>query len=64
VITLRKLSLRRGAKLLLDGVDLALHPGERVGVVGPNGCGKSSLFARSAATAPDGGDISCRPAGQ
>src|SRR5262247_4192366 len=45
VITLRKLSLRRGAKLLLDGADLALHPGERVGVVGPNGCGKSSLFA-------------------
>jgi len=45
VITLRKVSLRRGAKLLLEGVDAAIHPGERVGLVGPNGCGKSSLFA-------------------
>jgi ATP-binding cassette subfamily F protein 3 len=45
VITLRKLTLRRGAKLLLDGVEAAIHPGERVGLVGPNGSGKSSLFA-------------------
>ncbi|MFO1362011.1 MAG: ATP-binding cassette domain-containing protein [Burkholderiales bacterium] len=45
MITLRKVSLRRGAKLLLEGVDAAIHPGERVGLVGPNGCGKSSLFA-------------------
>jgi ATP-binding cassette subfamily F protein 3 len=45
VITLRKVSLRRGAKLLLEGVDASIQPGERVGLVGPNGCGKSSLFA-------------------
>jgi ATP-binding cassette subfamily F protein 3 len=45
VITFRKVALRRGAKLLLEGVDSAIHPGERVGLVGPNGCGKSSLFA-------------------
>jgi ATP-binding cassette subfamily F protein 3 len=45
VITLRKVSLRRGAKLLLEAVDAAIPPGERVGLVGPNGCGKSSLFA-------------------
>jgi ATP-binding cassette subfamily F protein 3 len=44
MITLRKVSLRRGAKVLLEATDLALHPGERIGVVGPNGCGKSSLF--------------------
>jgi ATP-binding cassette subfamily F protein 3 len=45
VITFRKVALRRGAKLLLEGADAAIHPGERVGLVGPNGCGKSSLFA-------------------
>ncbi|HSD41078.1 MAG TPA: ATP-binding cassette domain-containing protein [Burkholderiales bacterium] len=45
MITLRKVSLRRGAKLLLEGVDAAIHLGERVGLVGPNGCGKSSLLA-------------------
>jgi len=45
VITLRRVTLRRAAKLLLEAADLALSPGERVGVVGPNGCGKSSLFA-------------------
>jgi ATP-binding cassette, subfamily F, member 3 len=45
VITLRRVALRRAAKLLLEAADLALSPGERVGVVGPNGCGKSSLFA-------------------
>jgi len=31
--------------MLLEAADLAISPGERVGVVGPNGCGKSSLFA-------------------
>ena len=62
VITLRKLSLRRGAKLLLDGADLALHPGERVGVVGPNGCGKSSLFALLRGELhPDAGDVELPP---
>jgi len=45
LITLRKIALRRAAKPLLEAADLAISPGERVGVVGPNGCGKSSLFA-------------------
>ena len=40
-----RLSLRRGGRLLLEGVDLAIHPGQRVGVTGANGTGKSSLFA-------------------
>lgn len=39
------LSLRRGTKLLLDHTDFVIHPGERVGIVGKNGAGKSSLFA-------------------
>jgi ATP-binding cassette subfamily F protein 3 len=45
VITLKNVVLRRGAKLLLDGATVTLNPGEKVGLVGRNGAGKSSLFA-------------------
>ncbi len=39
------LALRRGGRLLFDDASFAIHPGQRVGVTGANGCGKSSLFA-------------------
>lgn len=39
------LALRRGPLLLLEHVDLALHAGWRVGIVGRNGAGKSSLLS-------------------
>ncbi|MCE7031150.1 ATP-binding cassette domain-containing protein [Lysobacter sp. GX 14042] len=45
MISLRDFALRRGERLLLSGVDATLHSGWRVGVVGRNGTGKSSLFA-------------------
>ncbi|WP_242102818.1 MULTISPECIES: ABC-F family ATP-binding cassette domain-containing protein [unclassified Lysobacter] len=45
MISFRNFALRRGERLLLSDVDLALHAGYRVGVVGRNGTGKSSLFA-------------------
>jgi len=45
MISFRNFALRRGERLLLSNVDLALHAGYRVGVVGRNGAGKSSLFA-------------------
>ncbi|EIJ41526.1 ATPase component of ABC transporters with duplicated ATPase domain [Beggiatoa alba B18LD] len=45
MITLRNLSLQRGTKLLLNNVDLTLFRGQKVGIVGSNGCGKSSLFS-------------------
>jgi ATP-binding cassette subfamily F protein 3 len=45
LIALRNFALRRGERLLLSNVDLTLHAGYRVGVVGRNGAGKSSLFA-------------------
>ena len=45
MITLRNLTLRRGAKVVLDKANLTLNPGEKVGLVGRNGAGKSSLFA-------------------
>ncbi|ETC87203.1 ABC transporter ATP-binding protein [Xanthomonas hortorum pv. carotae str. M081] len=45
MISLRNFSMRRGERLLLSNVDLTMHAGYRVGVVGRNGTGKSSLFA-------------------
>jgi len=45
MITLRNLQLRRGTKIVLDNVNVNVNPGEKVGLVGRNGAGKSSLFA-------------------
>ena len=45
MITLRDIALRRGARLLLEGVGFTVNPGEHLGLVGRNGAGKSSLFA-------------------
>ena len=45
MITLKNISLRRGAKILLDQATVSLNPGEKVGLVGRNGAGKSSMFA-------------------
>jgi len=44
VIVLRNVTLRRGAKVLLDQVSVTLTPGEKIGLVGRNGAGKSSLL--------------------
>ncbi len=44
MITLRDVVLRRGVKVLLDGASVVINPGEKVGLVGRNGAGKSSLF--------------------
>jgi ATP-binding cassette subfamily F protein 3 len=38
-------SLMRGLKPLLEGADLTLNPGDKIGLIGANGAGKSSLFA-------------------
>ena len=45
MITLKNVTLRRGAKVLLDNASITLNPGEKVGLVGRNGAGKSSMFA-------------------
>ena len=44
MISLQQASLQRGAKVLLEGADLTIHPGQNVGLIGANGSGKSSLF--------------------
>jgi ATP-binding cassette, subfamily F, member 3 len=58
MISFRNFALRRGERLLLSDVDLALHSGWRVGVVGRNGAGKTSLFAAlMREVEPDKGDL-------
>jgi len=45
MIEIKKLTLQRGLKVLLDKADAVINPGQRVGLIGKNGTGKSSLFA-------------------
>jgi ATP-binding cassette, subfamily F, member 3 len=58
MLNLANLALRRGPRLLLSAVDLSLQAGWRIGVVGRNGSGKSSLFAAiQGELEPDRGEI-------
>nr|MBO2509187.1 ABC transporter ATP-binding protein [Gammaproteobacteria bacterium] len=45
MIRLLNLTLQRGPQRLLEGAELTLHAGQKVGLIGANGAGKSSLFA-------------------
>ncbi len=45
MIRFQQVSLARGVKPLLEKVDLILNPGDKIGLIGANGAGKSSLFA-------------------
>jgi ATP-binding cassette subfamily F protein 3 len=45
MIILRDIALRRGSKLLLQDANVTIQPGQRLALIGANGCGKSSLFA-------------------
>src|SRR5436190_10613581 len=45
MLRLSGVTLRRGARVLLQDASVAIHPGQKVGLIGPNGSGKSSLFA-------------------
>ncbi|MCT8621433.1 ATP-binding cassette domain-containing protein, partial [Glaesserella parasuis] len=39
------LTLKRGQTILLEQANATIHTGQKVGLIGKNGCGKSSLFA-------------------
>ncbi|MCT9811943.1 ATP-binding cassette domain-containing protein [Acidovorax sp. Be4] len=59
MITLKNVTLRRSAKVLLNQVTATINPGEKVGLVGRNGAGKSTLFALfTGELTEDGGEFS------
>lgn len=45
MIQFQNVSLRRGENLLFDSASFQIHPGQKVGLTGSNGSGKSSIFA-------------------
>ena len=58
MLSARDLTLRRGAEPLFERVNFTVFRGDRIGLTGANGTGKSSLFAAIfGELAPDGGDI-------
>jgi ATP-binding cassette subfamily F protein 3 len=62
MITLREVTLRRGVKVVLDSATVTLQPGEKIGLVGRNGAGKSSLFALlTDRLHADAGDVTMPP---
>ncbi|SEE72668.1 ATP-binding cassette domain-containing protein [Pseudomonas coleopterorum] len=57
MIRLQNLTLQRGPQRLLEDAELTLHAGQKAGLIGANGAGKSSLFALlRGELAPDSGD--------
>jgi len=58
MLALQNLTLRRNIKTLLENVSVVIHANQRVGVIGKNGVGKSTLFAAiRRELMPDGGSI-------
>ncbi|MDR3477961.1 MAG: ATP-binding cassette domain-containing protein [Gammaproteobacteria bacterium] len=45
MITLRNITLRRGPNVLLNDVNWTIYHKQRIGIIGANGCGKSTLFS-------------------
>ncbi len=62
MLRITNLTLSRGVKRLLEGANLTIHTGHKAGLVGSNGCGKSSLFAAiRQELLPDAGSIALPP---
>ena len=58
----RDLRVTRGRAVILDGVDVQLAPGHRVGIVGPNGVGKTTLLGTLAGmVAAERGTVATMP---
>jgi ATP-binding cassette subfamily F protein 3 len=62
MLALSNINLRRGRKVLIESASFQAHVGQRIGVIGPNGCGKSSLFAMLLGELePDAGELVLDP---
>lgn len=58
ILVVERLSIRRGSRIIVDDLSLTVEPGEIVGLVGPNGCGKSTaLSAIAGVLEPRGGRV-------
>ena len=58
MIVFSNLSLKRGQTELLENASATINPKQKVGLVGKNGCGKSSLFALlKKELTPEGGEV-------
>ncbi|NND47786.1 MAG: ATP-binding cassette domain-containing protein [Woeseiaceae bacterium] len=63
MLSLGNISLRRGRKVLFENVSLQVHAGQRMGLIGANGSGKSSLFAMLLGELePDDGELGLQAA--
>ncbi|MFA4943871.1 MAG: ABC-F family ATP-binding cassette domain-containing protein [Lentisphaeria bacterium] len=58
LLTARDLRFRINAQVILDGVSLTIHDGDRLGLIGRNGAGKTTLLKiLAAAEPPDSGEV-------
>ena len=62
MLALTNIALRRGRKVLIENASFQIHAGQRMGVIGANGSGKSSMFAMLLGELePDDGELAIDP---